>query len=74
MTPVISAVFHLLAVARHSTTVSQNAKNTSRAKKVNSGWKKRPGNSAKHLELSLNRAAMNFTWLLMKQMRKNKII
>lgn len=50
---------YLLAVARQRITVTQNAKNNIRAVNVNKGWKNKPGNSAKHLALSLNNAVIN---------------
>lgn len=45
----------LLDVARQIMMVIQKEKNTKRAQNVNSGWKNNPGNSARHLALSLKR-------------------
>ena len=50
----------------------QNEKNISNEKNVNNGWKKSPGNSAKHFALSLNKAAMKLILFLTQQTKNVK--
>lgn len=65
---------YVLAVARQRTTVIQNVKNNIKAINVNRGWNNKPGNSAKHLALSLNNAVINSIRLRIILRSNNKII